>query len=85
MDTLLDPELLTKTGAGGFVLFLLREVLRMKDERLKECQAEKAVLVAESKETVKAKNDQLAKERETLMAQLAAKEAENVALRGGSP
>lgn len=85
MDDLLSPDLLTGGTILGILSFLFREILKMKDERLKECQAEKAVLVAESKETVKAKNDQLAKERETLMTQLAAKEAENAALRGGSP
>ena len=84
MDDLLSPDLLTGGTILGILSFLFREILKMKDERLKECQAEKAVLVAESKETVKAKNDQLVKERSDLMHRLEEKEAEIMALRGRS-
>ena len=60
--------------------FLFRELLKAKDERLKECQAKITVLEAAAQEAVKAKNVELMERQKTLEADIRDLAAQNAEL-----
>ena len=64
--------------------FLFRELLKAKDDRLKECQAKIMVLESEAREAVKAKNVELMERQKTLEADIRDKEAKIASLLGRS-